>query len=701
MPETISPPAEAQRSAQERRADRIRLAQLMALSFTALFLELMVIRWVPCVIRFVAYYANLLLISSFLGLGIGAMISRRQWKIFGWFPLLLAINIGVILACQPVTMPGSDSEVRFYVLNFAVVSYAILSLIFVLNAILFVPLGERIGTLFEELPNLRAYSWDLLGSLLGTLAFGFFSLRFFSPTGGFAVVMMIFLLLAQGRTRAWALALFLPTLAGVYISQEPGARWSPYHYITVHDDEGLVLEPLANVRTMKDPPIYSVRVNQDFYQQHGTINPARYTPGTEQEAYVRTMLTNAYMLPYEIHPDPEDVLVVGAGGGLDVEAALLAGADEVDAAEIDEELVGLSRRYSASGVYDDPRVKVHINDARAFFREAKPGYDVVIFGFLDSQALFSYGSNIRLDGYIYTVESIRTAWNLLDEDGMLSISFVTPEPWLASKLHRMVKEATGREPIAYAAGIQLVLLAPKLPPPSPPPSEIGRFVLVDALGEAVEAPTDDWPYLYLSEPEIPADYLLVIGTLILLSLGGVLLLRKGGIGLEDGHFFFMGAGFLLLQTKAISDCALYFGATWFVTMLVIAGVLLMVLLANLVAIRWRSYSPWLYMPLIAVIIVLLVVPRDTVLGWSFSGRLLWTMLAVPLPVFFAGLIFSTTFRTAANPSSMFGSNLIGATVGGFAEYLSMATGLNALSGLVIGMYLASAICYTAYRRLRG
>ena len=54
--------------------------RLFLVSFAALFLELMVIRWVPSMVRFVAYYANLMLISSFLGLGIGAMLSRRGWN---------------------------------------------------------------------------------------------------------------------------------------------------------------------------------------------------------------------------------------------------------------------------------------------------------------------------------------------------------------------------------------------------------------------------------------------------------------------------------------------------------------------------------------------------------------------------------------------------------------------------------------------
>lgn len=682
----------------------VKYVELFAISFAALFLELMLIRWVPCAIRFVAYYANLLLISSFLGLGLGAMVSRRGWRLFGWFPVLLAVYIAAVLLCRPVVMPGSASEVRFYLLEFPLLSYGVLVLVFALNAALFVPLGERIGSLFAELPSLRAYSWDLGGSLLGTLAFGFFSLRFFSPAAGFAIVMLVYLALSRGWRLAIAAALFAPVLAAVFMSGERGAVWSPYYYITIHADapgSPPAVSPPPDVRMMRDPPMYSVRVNQDFYQQHGTINPVRYTPGSTQGQYVTEMLYAAYMLPYTVHPGPKRVLVVGAGGGIDVEAALLAGASHVDAAEIDPRLIDLSKRFSASGVYLDPRVHVHINDARAFFREATPGYDLVVFGFLDSQALFSYGSNIRLDGYIYTVESIRRAYALLGPNGMLSISFVTPRPWLVAKLERMVAEATGRPPIIYTAGIQLILCAPRGPVPEvKAPPQIGRFGLGSMADENVEPPRDDWPYLYLSERSIPEDYLLVIGTLVATSLGCVMLLRPRRVGLDDGHFFFMGAGFLLLETKSISDCALYFGATWLVTMLVIAGVLVMVLAANLLAIRWRAYRPWFYLPLIAVVLLLFLVGRQTVLGWPLAGRLVWTLLAVPLPVFFAGLIFSTTFRDASDPAGLLGANLVGATVGGFAEYLSMATGLGALALVVIATYAASAACYTLFRRGR-
>jgi hypothetical protein len=126
---------------------------------------------------------------------------------------------------------------------------------------------------------------------------------------------------------------------------------------------------------------------------------------------------------------------------------------------------------------------------------------------------------------------------------------------------------------------------------------------------------DDWPYLYLRERFIPLDYLITIGLLLAISLLFILLSsgNKGrGVNL---HFFFLGAGFLLLETKNITTVSLYFGATWFVSMLVILGVLFMVLLANLVALRSNGSSLIFYCPLVASIAFLYIFPAQTVLGW--------------------------------------------------------------------------------------
>jgi hypothetical protein len=76
----------------------------------------------------------------------------------------------------------------------------------------------------------------------------------------------------------------------------------------------------------------------------------------------------------------------------------------------------------------------------------------------------------------------------------------------------------------------------------------------------------------------------------------------------------------------------------------------------------------------------------------------WTLLAVPLPILFAGIIFSTTFRDTPAPSAAFGANLIGAMVGGFCEYLVMAVGNHQLSMLVMVAYLGSLLVLAAAHR---
>ncbi len=219
-------------------------------------------------------------------------------------------------------------------------------------------------------------------------------------------------------------------------------------------------------------------------------------------------------------------------------------AQHVDAAEIDPRLVELSRRINASGVYDDPRVTVQINDARAFFRRADKGYDAVVFGFLDSQALFSHSSNIRLDGYIYTVrEHAAAAWSLLSDDGILSLSFVTATDFGSrTSFTKWSPTPRGIEPVVYIRGIQTIICAfrGKTRRTAAFESAGSRRVYIPAT--TIDLPTDDWPYLYLAGRTIPTDYLIVIVTLVILSVAAVAPLRGKSVSRNDGPLLFSGHG---------------------------------------------------------------------------------------------------------------------------------------------------------------
>src|SRR5579862_2467267 len=227
----IESPAQSLSSPTDLDLSRRHGLELFCLSFLALFLELMLIRWAPAVVRLIAYYANLILISSFLGLGVGAIVGKRRKSLFGWLPTLLLINVVWLLIAHFITLPTTASESRFYTPSPQLVRYVSLVGIFVGNAVVFIPLGQRIGSLFEALPPLLAYSWDLGGSLAGTLCFGLFSLRYFSPTVGMGFVALAVVLLLPREQRIRAIPMMVLSLAGVYFSVPSNAIWSPYYSI--------------------------------------------------------------------------------------------------------------------------------------------------------------------------------------------------------------------------------------------------------------------------------------------------------------------------------------------------------------------------------------------------------------------------------------------------------------------------------------
>src|SRR6185295_9635753 len=110
-------------------------------------------------------------------------------------------------------------------------------------------------------------------------------------------------------------------------------------------------------------------------------------------------------------------------------------------------------------------------------------------------------------------------------------------------------------------------------------------------------PSDDWPQLYLQEPTIPTApnlqgmiVVAVLSVLILLIFGGPVMFKRDANGQfvrPNGQMFFLGAGFMLLETKGVVHMALLFGSTWIVNSVVFFAILVMILLANLFVITVR------------------------------------------------------------------------------------------------------------------
>ncbi len=162
----------------------------------------------------------------------------------------------------------------------------------------------------------------------------------------------------------------------------------------------------------------------------------------------------------------------------------------------------------------------------------------------------------------------------------------------------------------------------------------------------------------------------------------------------------LGAGFMLIEVRAISQLSLLFGSTWIVNSVVISAILAMALAANLFVALRRPTSPLAAYLLLAVALGLdFALPPDLLAGQPFAARALLGAVPAALPLAFAGVVFSIGFARAADPARAMGWNLIGALVGGALEYLSMATGLSCLAMLALGLYALSLLALGGLARV--
>jgi hypothetical protein len=205
-------------------------------------------------------------------------------------------------------------------------------------------------------------------------------------------------------------------------------------------------------------------------------------------------------------------------------------------------------------------------------------------------------------------------------------------------------------------------------------------------GEVIAPATDDRPFLYFQGDGFPSLYLWAIGGILLVSL--IVLRALGGTFRSMRPYadlFFMGAAFLLLETKNVATFALLFGTTWLVNALVFAGVLVIVLAAVETERRIRTPSlPVVFAGIALSLAVAYVVRPDWLLPLPFVPRLVVAVLLAFLPIYLANIAFAKRFKEAADSQAGFAINIMGAIVGGCLEYAALLTGYGNLL-IVVGV----------------
>ncbi len=717
-----------------------RTLALFLISVVGLFLELLLIRWVSTEIRIFAYLQNTVLVVCFLGLGMGCWDSRRK---FALRDILLPLGVLVTLLAVPTTRaalgqisallggfsdlviwPGPEKAGWNPVLGPILGSLLTLGLMVLLWEI-FVPVGRLLGRAMDEHPNtIAAYSVNVVGSLLGIWLFVLASALYLPPVAWFAVF-AIGVLPFLG-TGGWSRKGDAAILGGILVLAiaagfEPGyqeIRWTPYQKLGVSDlrqepEAGSALgQQLRGERMLLgwEPGRILIGVNNTGYQaamdlrpEFVSADPKRFEP--EQRGY------SQYDIPMKIQPEAASVLVVGAGSGNDAAGMLRNGAKRVVAVEIDPGIIEIGRQLHPERPYHDPRVAVVNDDARSYFATSNEKFDLIAFGLLDSHTTTAM-TNARLDHYVYTRESIAQARSLLNPGGIAVLSFEATKPFIADRMATVLREAFGHDPVifrvphnAYGWGGLLFVVgdnreAVEARVAADPglANLVGQWQAAEPLqlpGTTLPA-TDDWPYIYLEQPQIPVLYFVLAAVLGLLFIRGLWRLNGTGFVTEWGgsnwHFFFLGAGFMLLEVQNISKAAVVLGNTWVVNAVIISGVMVMILLANLIAARFpRLPLRPVYALLVLSCVALYFLDLSRFAFLPYTTKAVVVGLLTSLPMLFSGIVFIRSFAVAKRKDAALGANLFGALVGALLQSVTFITGIKALLLIVAVLYLAAVL----------
>jgi hypothetical protein len=658
-------------------------ARIFLVSFAMLFLELLCIRWIPSYVRYLSYFSNFILLASFLGIGLGMLTARRKRFWFLPFPLMVLLLV-IIVGLNRFELQINSTDVLYYGAGEAqsakAENFFVLPLIFGLVVACFIPLSRLFGQLFTQVRPLTAYTFDIVGSLAGIACFSAMSYFSLPPLVWFAILALPTLLLSSKQLVLAVATVFLTTCVVVWQLQL-GAYWSPYYKILLH--------PAV-------PSGYIVDVNNAG--GHQSMVPWQY-----KEPFYRRM--------YEIFPGSSfhHALVLGAGSGSDVSTALAYGVQSITAVEIDPMIQQLGARYNPDQPYNNPRVKVVINDGRAYLQNTTERYDLIIFALPDSLTLTSSNTSLRLESFLLTQDALATARTRLTSNGLLALYNYYREDWLVQKLADMAGHAFNQEPLVSTYGgwgrAAVIMVGPRLK--TLPPREFGAYHEqasggdpgLHVIGEGyfpltTSTPaTDDWPFLYLRDRSFPLLYIEGLGMVALFALGGTLTLAPRRILRSfDWHIFFLGVAFMLLEVKSLTTFALLFGSTWLVNSLVFFAILSSVLLAVLVnrRVKIQHISP-LYLLLFGVLALNLLLPPETLLLNNLIARYLFASVLAFTPVFLANIIFANSFRDSEAADVAFASNLLGIMVGGGMEYLSMLIGYRLLLVLVVVFYACALL----------
>lgn len=690
------------------------------ISFVFLFLELLVIRVVSTEIRIFAYMSNLVLLAIFTGSGLGMLIKKRyslSYSVLFLFIISLLLVMKYIVRLPTVEFklfsgitellsPLSEAYIWMQVETFSktgiIIGLFLTIILFGIIALAFVPIGQFLGITLNKSKNpLFGYSINIVASLAGMWVFQALSTLEISPFLGIILGQLLLICLMEKKDeKILAVAGILATIVLLAPKsadqpfEQPNIFWSPY--------QKLILSRITKAQAHQ-PGGWFLETNNTAYMGLLSLSPEDIDNRmlAIEDVFLKNPedieFSNHYSLPYKFKPQPKEVLIIGGGGGNDAAAAYYAGAKNISVVEIDPTIIKLGKKYHPDMPYLKSNVKTIVNDGRAFLQTTKKKYDLIIMSLADSHTTSSNLTNLRLDNYLYTKQSLEKVKTLLTDDGVLFLSFEVTRPWIGSRIQKTIEDVFGYQPkifevrskgafgwggIIFAASKDKQELEAILNNNIKLASFIKKYQV--HYNTKINPLTDDWPYHYLDKPRLPLIHLFVAFIIGLgMAIFGMKNLKSNGF---NPSFFFLGIGFMLFEFQNISKSSLLFGTTWKTNLLIITGVLTFILAANFAVYKKMISLKLGFILLFASLSLQLFIPLDFFNQLTGIIKIVSSILFLCLPHFFSGTVFASLYTQSKNKAAVFGSNLLGSVFGGLLEMFSFLLGIQALVYFVISFY---------------
>lgn len=399
---------------------------LLIISFSILSYELLIIRIISVIYEYDLLF--IIISLSVCGLGIGGILYYNFSFSDNKAKSLLCLS----LFCFPLSFTFSLWTLINHFFQITLAGSILVILIpFLIGGVL-------VSSIFANNPHKSSllYFYDLLGGACGCLL----SIPVMQYLGGInsiigiGIIASIVVIILDRKTLRW-----LPLLFAVVIFLT-NVR---YNYIDIGEDKLRKTDtPLG--QTLNYPGLKSEWISStwDIYSRCDLVKASKgdikrsifINGGTKatmmrfdnneetKKAINRYMSSSILFFPY-LFDNNNTVLNIGSGGGRDVLMALLSGASEITAVEINKGVINMvmeQKDYNGN-IYGFENVRLIIEDGRTFIMRTKENYDRIVLSLASTFAFSDMSSMAQMENYLYTKEAFREYLRHLTDNGTVII----------------------------------------------------------------------------------------------------------------------------------------------------------------------------------------------------------------------------------------------------------------------------------------